>query len=45
MNHKIKSKSNNKKALISSDIHNPYINTTLQCYAILLPNQMNNKMY
>jgi DNA-directed RNA polymerase subunit E'/Rpb7 len=31
--------------LISSNIHNPFIDTTLVCPIMLLPNQMDNKMY
>lgn len=29
----------------SSNIHNPFINTTLLCTIMLLPNQMDNKIY
>ena len=39
---------NNKNQLnktITTNIHNPYINTALVCPIMLLPNQMDNKMY
>ena len=31
--------------LLSSNLHNPYINTTLVCPVMLLPSQMDNKFY
>jgi DNA-directed RNA polymerase subunit E'/Rpb7 len=36
---------NQLNKIITSNIHNPYINTTLVCPVMLLPNQMDNKMY
>ena len=36
---------NQLNKIITSNIHNPYINTTLMCPIMLLPNQMDNKMY
>lgn len=36
---------NQLNKLISSNIHNPYVNTSLVYPVMLLPNQMDNKMY
>lgn len=36
---------NQLNKLITSNIHNPFINTSLVCPIMLLPNQMDNKMY
>jgi DNA-directed RNA polymerase subunit E'/Rpb7 len=36
---------NQLSKIITSNIHNPYINTTLVCPVMLMPNQMDNKMY
>lgn len=39
-------KNNNQlNKLITSNIHNPFIDTSLVCPIMLLPNQMDNKMY
>ena len=37
--------SNQLNKLITSNIHNPFIDTSLVCPIMLLPNQMDNKMY
>jgi DNA-directed RNA polymerase subunit E'/Rpb7 len=36
---------NELSGLTSSNLHNPYVNTTLVCPVMLLPNQMDNKLY
>lgn len=36
---------NQLSKIITSNIHNPFIDTTLVCPVMLLPNQMDNKMY
>jgi DNA-directed RNA polymerase subunit E'/Rpb7 len=44
-NIKDNSNTNQLNKIITSNIHNPYINTSLVCPVMLLPNQMDNKMY
>lgn len=39
------SNNNNSVQLLSSNLHNPYIDTSLLCPIMLFPNQMDNKMY
>ena len=46
LDNEIEDKNNNQlNKIIASNIHNPYINTSLSCPIMLLPNQMDNKMY